>query len=262
MDEMATPSSRSSRLAVHVVGREAAGVSAAFRLEHLCLFLRPRRCSGFRRRVFARCYGAAVRGVVLRGLASIVVEAMLGCSRGRPVELHRGVVHTFDFLTSCEKTWRHSRFRQLAFGLSVVHNHVFERGALLLPELRDLQVLRSIDLRPLRIIEALGVLSEQDVQGVHEVAFIRRHCHPRHLSCRLCEEDRVAVDSRLANVFCRLSSAARGRSAAEADLLPAEATKRRQPMSRSTGIADEKLLAPDPIVIRDSIQRQLRGRPT
>ena len=34
----ATPSSRSSRLAVHVVGREAAGVSAAFRLEHLCLF--------------------------------------------------------------------------------------------------------------------------------------------------------------------------------------------------------------------------------
>ena len=38
MDEMATPSSRSSRLAVQVDGREAAGVSAAFRLEHLCSF--------------------------------------------------------------------------------------------------------------------------------------------------------------------------------------------------------------------------------
>ena len=33
-------------------------------------------------------------------------------------------------------------------------------------------------------------------------------------------------------------------------------------MSRSTGIADEKLLAPDPIVIRNSIQRQLRVRAT
>ena len=91
---------------------------------------------------------------------------------------------------------------------SVVHNHVFERGALLFLHLRDLQVLRSIDLRPLRIIEALGVLSEQDVEGVQEVAFIRRHCHSRDLSCRLREEDRVAGDSRLANVFCRLSSAA------------------------------------------------------
>ena len=178
------------------------------------------------------------------------------------MELHRGVVHAFDFLTSCEQTWRHSGFRQLSFGFRVVHNNVFERGALLLPELHDLQVLRSIDLRPLRIIEALGVLSEQDIEGVQEVAFIRRHCHSRHRSCRLCEEDRVADDSRLANVFCCLSSAARGRSAAEADLLPAEATKRRQPMSGSTCFADEKLLAPDPIVIRDSIQRQLRERVT
>ena len=36
MDEMATPSSRSARPAAHFVGREAAGVSAAFRLEHFC----------------------------------------------------------------------------------------------------------------------------------------------------------------------------------------------------------------------------------
>ena len=163
MDDMATPSARSSRGTVDVVGREAAGVSAAFRLEHLCLF-----CG----RVAAvdSDAGSSPAATVLlpeesssEASPASSLKLCSGGSRGRPVELHRGVVHTFDFLTRCEKTWRYSSFWQLSFGLSVVHNHVFERSALLLPELRDLQILRSIDLRPLRIIEALGVLSEQDV---------------------------------------------------------------------------------------------------
>ena len=43
-------------------------------------------------------------------------------------------------------------------------------GALFLPELDDLQVHISLNLRPVRVSEALGTLREQDVQGVQEVA--------------------------------------------------------------------------------------------
>ena len=108
---------------------------------------------------------------MLGAIAGIVIEAMLGCSRGRAVELHRGLLHTCDFLASCEQTWRHPAFRQLSLGLCVVHNKVLVRGALSLPELDDLQVLGSIDLRPVRVSKVLGILREQDVQGVLEVAF-------------------------------------------------------------------------------------------